>query len=73
MKPFAHWAIHKQMKIRIAGRRSPLIWGELVGHDGATRRFEYDQQTLRLTLGEGDDAQLIQLDDYGFEHATSRE
>jgi hypothetical protein len=67
MKPFAHWAIHHQQKIRIAGRNQAEIWGALAGPDGAIRPFRYDQQTLRLAIGQGDDRRVLQLDAYGFE------
>ncbi len=71
MKPFTHWAIHHQQKIRIAGRAGAEIWGALAGPDGAVRPFRYDQQTMRLTLGEGDSQRVLQLDAYGFEQDIS--
>ena len=67
MKPFAHWAIHKQQKIRIATRRGAEIHGELVGPDGLARPFVYDQQRQRLTIGDADVQRVLLLDDYGFE------
>ncbi len=67
MKPFTHWAIHHQQKIRIAGRDQVEIWGVLAGPDGAVRPFRYDQQTLRLTIGHDDQRSVLQLDAYGFE------
>jgi hypothetical protein len=67
LKPLTHWAIHRQHKIRIAGRDQVDIWGALAGPDGAVRPFRYNQQTLRLTIGEGDDRRVLQLDAYGFE------
>ena len=67
MKAFAHWAIHRQQKIRIAGRSSGEIWGQLIGPDGAQRPFRFDQTNSRLTLGEGDAQQVLVLDAYGFE------
>jgi hypothetical protein len=67
LKPLTHWAIHRQHKIRIAGRDQVDIWGVLAGPDGAVRPFRYNQQTLRLTIGEGDDRRVLQLDAYGFE------
>ena len=70
MKPFAHWAIHRQQKIRIAGRRGAEIHGELVNPDGVTRPFVYDQGLQRLTIGDNDDQQILLLDDYGFENET---
>lgn len=67
MKPLTHWAIHHQQKIRIAGRDRAEIWGALAGPDGAVRLFRYDQQTLRLTIGDDDQRRVLQLDAYGFE------
>lgn len=67
MKPLAHWAIHRQQKIRIAGRSAGEIWGQLVGPDGSAQPFRYDQRSLRLTLGEGETERVLQLDSYGFE------
>ncbi|MFZ2360607.1 MAG: hypothetical protein WA040_14805 [Anaerolineae bacterium] len=67
MKPFTHWAIHHQQKIRIAGRDQAEIWGALAGPDGVVRPFRYAQQTMRLTIGEGDNRGILQLDAYGLE------
>jgi hypothetical protein len=67
MKPFAHWAIHRQQKIRIAGRTAGEIWGELVGPDGTVQPFRYDRDASRLTLGEDLASRVLQLDSYGFE------
>ncbi len=67
MKPFAHWAIHKQQKIHIVSRRGAEIHGELVDPDGLARSFVYDQRLQRLTIGDGDDRRILLLDDYGFE------
>lgn len=67
MKPLTHWAIHRQQKLRIAGRNSGEIWGALAGPDGDVRPFRYAQDTLRLTIGEGDERRVVQLDEYGFE------
>ena len=67
MKAFAHWAIHRQQKIRIAGRGAGEIWGQLIGPDGAQRSFRFNQISSRLTLGEGDEQQVLLLDAYGFE------
>jgi len=67
VKSFAHWAIHRQQKIRIAGRSADEIWGQLIGPDGAQRSFRFDQAHSQLTLGEGDAQQVLQLDAYGFE------
>ena len=67
MKAFAHWAIHRQQKIRIAGRSAGEIWGQLIGPDGTQRPFRFNQISSRLTLGEGDEQQVLLLDVYGFE------
>ena len=67
MKPFAHWAIHKQQKIRIVRRAGSEIHGELVGPDGFARQFVYDPRMQRLTIGDGNDRRILVLDDYGFE------
>jgi hypothetical protein len=72
MKPLAHWAIHHQHKLRIAGRNSGEIWGALAGPDGGVQPFRYAQSTLRLTIGEGDDRRVLQLDEYGFEQEVDR-
>ena len=67
MKAFAHWAIHRQQKIRIAGRGAGEIWGQLIGTDGTQRPFRFNQISSRLILGEGDEQQVLLLDAYGFE------
>lgn len=67
MKPLTHWAIHHRQKIRIAGRTPDEIWGALVGPDGAVQPFRYDLTAMRLTIGEGDQRRILQLDPYGFE------
>jgi hypothetical protein len=67
VKALAHWAIHRQQKIRIAGRSTGEIWGQLIGPDGAQRPFRFDQSSLRLTLGEAGAQHVLQLDSYGFE------
>lgn len=67
MKSFAHWAIHRQQKIRIAGRGGGEIWGQLIGPDGEQRSFRFDQARSLLTLGEGAAQQVLRLDAYGFE------
>lgn len=67
MKPLTHWAIHRQQKIRIAGRDDGEIWGALAGPDGAVRPFRYNQQTMRLIIGADDQQRVLQLDAYGFE------
>lgn len=72
MKPFAHWAIHKQQKIRISARRGPQIHGELVGPDGVARPFVYDRGRQRLTIGDAADRRVLLLDDYGFEQEDSQ-
>ena len=73
MKGFAHWAIHRQQKIRIAGRSAGEIWGQVIGPDGTQRPFRYDQNSLRLTLGEAGAQQVLQLDAYGFERLIDGE
>jgi hypothetical protein len=67
MKPLTHWAIHHQQKIRIAGRDQSEIWGHLASPDGVLRPFRYAQLTMRLTIVEGDNHRVLQLDTYGFE------
>ncbi len=67
MKPLTHWAIHHQLKIRIAGRDQDTIWGALASANGAAEPFRYAQNTLRLTIGEGDRQRILQLDAYGFD------
>jgi hypothetical protein len=67
MKPLAHWAIHHQQKIRIAGRNQSEIWGQLAGSDGTVRPFRYAQNILQLMIDEGDACRVLHLDAYGFE------
>ena len=72
MKPFAHWAIHKQQKIRIAGRSDTEVWGNLVGPDGQSSSFRYAPDSRRLTIGEGPSQRVLVLDDYGFERTPPK-
>jgi len=71
MKAFAHWAIYRQQKIRIAGRSAGEIWGQVIGPDGTQRPFRFNQISLRLTLGEAGAEQVLRLDAYGFERLST--
>ncbi|MCS6842926.1 MAG: hypothetical protein NZ528_01175 [Caldilineales bacterium] len=67
MKALAHWAIHHRLKIRIAGHSAEEVWGALVGPEGRVQPFRYHLRDRRLTVGEGDQARVLELDEYGFE------
>ena len=67
MKPLAHWAIHRQLRIQLGGRSDTELWGRLVDHQGLATVFRYDRETRQLILGTGETALTVQLDEYGFE------
>ena len=71
MKPLTHWAIHHQQKLRLAGRSSDEIWGQVVGPDGTARSFRFQLLSQRLIIDTEAGEQVLALDDYGFERPAS--
>lgn len=66
MKPLVLWCRWHDAKLRLHGRDDSAVWGELAFSD-ETRPFHFDLDNWQLTLGRGDDRELLQLDEMGVE------
>ncbi|MEI2607161.1 MAG: hypothetical protein V9G20_00865 [Candidatus Promineifilaceae bacterium] len=64
MKPLVYWCRWHGATLRLRGRDSQAIWGELVFADH-TEPFRYTLQNQVLTQGEGEQTQQITLDEMG--------
>lgn len=65
MKPLVFYCRWQDATLRLRGRQPDVaVWGELV-FEGYTERFRFDLQSWILTLGEGDEATSVQLDEMG--------
>jgi hypothetical protein len=53
-------------KLRLFGRSETAVWGELAYKDHS-EPFRFQLQESVLTLGEGDGAKTLKLDDMGVE------
>lgn len=66
MKPLVLWCRWHDATLRLHGRDPSAVWGELVFPD-KTERFHFDLQSHRLSIGEGDEARRLELDEMGVE------
>ncbi len=66
MKPLVLWCRWHDAKLRLHGRDSSSVWGELAFPD-RTERFTFDLKGWTLTLGEGEESRQLQLDEMGVE------
>ncbi len=66
MRPLIYWARDRQATLRLA-RRSPTEVAGQVVTAAETVSFCFDLRTFVLTLGEGDEQRLVQLNEYGWE------
>ena len=68
MKPLVYYGRWHDAALRLQGRGETAVGGQLVfTTDGkeSTQAFHFDLQTRQLTLGEGAETKLIQLDEMG--------
>ncbi len=68
MKGLVYWCRWHDARLRLQGRESEAVWGELVFPD-ETVRFRYLLQEGVLTIDEGRRAGRRRLDDRGVEQA----
>lgn len=65
MKPLVMYCRWQRARLYLRGRDGEAVWGELGYEDGARRRFRYDLTSRRLALGQGENAEIWQLDEMG--------
>lgn len=70
MKPLVYWCRWHDARLRLGGRDETAVWGEIVLPDGL-QQFHFDLRQWVLTLGTGDTARQIQLDEMGIERTGS--
>lgn len=70
MKPLVLYCRWQGAKLRLRGRSETAVWGELA-FEGTTEPFLFQLQASLLTLGEGDQAQTLKLDEMGVVTADS--
>lgn len=66
MKPLVFWCRWHDATLRLHGRDDSAVWGELAfPHE--SRPFRFDLESWQLAIGEGDDKEILQLDEMGVE------
>ncbi len=69
MKPLVYYARWEGVKLRMRGRSETAVWGQLIYTDTdgneQPKLFHFDLNSWQITIGEGDDKQIIQLDEMG--------
>lgn len=69
MKPLVYYARWQGAKLRLRGRNDTAVWGELVylQDDGSeeTQPFRFSLESAALTLQEGEETEIIHLDEMG--------
>ena len=68
MKPLVYYCRWHDAALRLRGRGETAVWGHLVfTTDGeeSTQTFHFNIQTRQLTLGEGAESKIMQLDEMG--------
>ncbi len=68
MKPLVYYCRWQGASLRLRGRDSTAVWGELVFNEQGTERaqpFRFDLQSWQLTLTEAQGERTIQLDEMG--------
>lgn len=66
MKPLVLYCRWQEAKLRLFGRSETAVWGELA-FDDHSERFRFHLQDWVLTIGEGEEARTIKLDEMGVE------
>ena len=71
MKPLVYYCRWHDASLRLRGRDETAVWGQLVykklSDAEETQNFHFNLQTWELTLEEGGEEQIIQLDEMGVE------
>ena len=72
MKPLVYYCRWHDASLRLRGRDETAVWGQLVykkksGDAEEAQNFRFNLQTWELTLEEGGEEQIIQLDEMGVE------
>ncbi len=68
MKPLVLWCRWHNARLRLRGRDEEAVWGELAFAE-QTERFRYELATQALTIGEGEGARRVRLDELGVEQS----
>jgi hypothetical protein len=71
MKPLVMYCRWQSAKLRLMGRSETAVWGELAYQDHS-QPFKFQLAESILTLGEGDEARTIILDEMGVEIKNDR-
>lgn len=66
MKPLVLWCRWHQARLRLRGRDERAVWGELA-FPNRIDRFHYELATRELTVGNGEAARQVYLDEMGVE------
>ena len=66
MKPLVLYCRWQDAKLRLFGRSETAVWGELAFKD-YSEPFQFQLQEWLLTIGEGEGARTLQLDEMGVE------
>lgn len=64
MKPLVLYCRWQGAKLRLMGRSETAVWGELAYKD-YSEPFRFHLQDWLLTIGEGEEARTIRLDEMG--------
>jgi hypothetical protein len=76
MGPLVYYCRWQGLKLRLSGRDSRFVWGQLVPADGtdeAPQPFRFDLESWVLEIGEGENRTRIQLDELGVEVKPAKE
>jgi hypothetical protein len=71
MKPLVLYCRWQDAKLRLFGRSETAVWGELAFKDHA-EPFQFQLQEWLLTIGEGEEARTLKLDEMGVEVDSER-
>ena len=66
MKPLVLWCRWYEARLRLHGRSETAVWGELAFADH-NQPFHFNLQQSILTIGQGEDARQVKLDEMGVE------
>lgn len=66
MKPLVLWCRWHGARLRLRGRDPEAVWGELAFAD-RMNRFRYELASQMLTIGNGEAARQVRLDEMGVE------
>ncbi|MDX1616388.1 MAG: hypothetical protein R3300_18910 [Candidatus Promineifilaceae bacterium] len=66
MKPLVMWCRWHDARLHLHGRSEKAVWGELAFPD-ETADFHFELESNRLTIGKGETARQVYLDEMGVE------